>query len=155
MTGVDQRTLDRLEAFSDIVIGFCLAEVGLSLAIPNGVAELASMWISANAFAFSFVLISMLWWYHHKLFVSYVSLNPATILMNFVLLGALVLGIYFRQVTIHFLTTAVEPALPLRLWLGSMAAVYVLLAGMYGSGIWKRRRSLDPLGAALGSDEEK
>jgi len=143
MTAVDERTIHRLEAFSDIVIGFCLAEVALNLVIPKSVAGLATMWTSLNAFAFSFVLISMLWWYHHKLFVSYLVLNSATIVMNFVLLAALVFGIYFQLVTIHFLTGGIDATIPLRLWLGSMATIFVLLATMYAIGIWERRMSLD------------
>jgi transmembrane protein TMEM174 (potassium channel) len=139
----DERTLHRLEAFSDIVIGFCLAEAGLSLVIPKSVAELATMWTSLNALAFSFVLVSMLWWYHHRLFVTYLTLNAATVVMNFALLAALVFGVYFQQVTIHFLAGGIDPGVPLRLWLGSMALIYVLLAAMYAIGILERRRALD------------
>ncbi len=143
MTAPNERTIHRLEAFSDIVMGFCLAEVGLSLVLPKSVAELGAMWIYLNAFAFSFFLISMLWWYHHKLFVTFLTLNSATIVMNFVLLAALVFGIYFQRVTIHFLTDGIDTRIPLRLWLGSMAVIYGLLAAMYVFGIWERRRSLD------------
>lgn len=143
MTASHERTIHRLEAFSDIVMGFCMAEIGLSLVIPKSVAELATMWTYLNAFAFSFVMISMLWWYHHRLFVTYFTLNGATIAMNFTLLASLVFGIYFQQVAIHFLTAGLDPVVPLRLWLGCMAVVFLVLAGMYALGIWERRDTLD------------
>jgi len=52
----DERTTHRLEAFSDIVMGFCMAELGLNLVIPKNVAELASSWANLNVFALSFAL---------------------------------------------------------------------------------------------------
>ncbi len=143
MAESDERTIHRLEAFSDVVMGFCLAEIGLNLAIPKDVAGLASLWPSLNAFAFSFYLIAELWWSHHKLFANYVALNPPTIVMNFVMLAALALGIYFQQVAVHFLAANVVPVVPLQLWLACMAVVYALLAAMYGLGIWQRRAELD------------
>ncbi len=143
MADRDERTTHRLEAFSDIVIGFCMAELGFSLAIPKDVAGLASSWANLNVFALSFVLIALIWWWHHKLFLTYFHSNPATIVMNFVLLGSLVYCIYFQQVTIHFAATGVHSAIPLRLWLAFMAVNFALLAGMYAIGIWERRRELD------------
>ncbi len=101
------------------------------------------MWTYLNAFAFSFVLISMLWWYHHKLFVTFIVLNSATVVMNFVLLAALVCGVYFQQVVLHFLIGGINATVPLRLWLGSLALIFLLLAGMYAIGIWGRRDQLD------------
>jgi Endosomal/lysosomal potassium channel TMEM175 len=70
MPGGDERTTHRLEAFSDIVIGFCMAELGLSLVIPKDAAGLASSWANLNVFAVSFVLIALIWWWHHKFFLA-------------------------------------------------------------------------------------
>ena len=90
MADGDERTIHRLEAFSDIVMGFCMAQLGLNLVIPKDVTALASSWAGLNVFALSFVLISLVWWWHHKLFKTYFRVNPVTIVMNFVLLGSLV-----------------------------------------------------------------
>lgn len=143
MSNLTERTLHRLEAFSDIVIAFCLAEVGLGLAIPNSPAALQSTWPGLNAFIISFALISIIWWYHHRLFVTCIALNAATVIANFLMLGSLALGVYFQQVTVHFLASGVDPVTPLHAWLGCMAAVVAFLAGMYGVGIWEHRSSLD------------
>lgn len=124
----DERTTHRLEAFSDIVLGFCMAELGLSLVIPKDIAGLASSWANLNVFAVSFVLITFVWWWHHKFFLTYFRMHPATIVMNFVLLGSLVYCIYFQQVAIHFAAAGVHSAVPVRLWLACMAASLALLA---------------------------
>ena len=143
MADRDERTIHRLEAFSDIVIGFCMAELGFNLVIPKDVAALTSSWGSLNVFAFSFVLISLVWWWHHKLFLTYFHIHPATIVMNFVLLGSLVYCIYFQQVAVHFVAADVDVVLPVRLWLTCMAVTFGMLAGMYAMGLWGRRRELD------------
>ena len=72
-------------------MGFCLAEMGFNLAILKDPAALALVWPSLAAFAVSFVFVflSVLWWFHHKLFVTYFVLNPLTVLLNFVMLGSL------------------------------------------------------------------
>jgi hypothetical protein len=143
MVDRDERTTHRLEAFSDIVMGFCLAELGFNLAIPKNVAELTSSWTSLNVFAFSFVLISLIWWWHHKLFLSYFRINPIVIVMNFILLGTLVYSIHFQQVAAQFASTGIRSVLPLRLWLACVALNFAVLAGMYAIGIWERRGEVD------------
>ncbi|HME80793.1 MAG TPA: TMEM175 family protein [Candidatus Eremiobacteraceae bacterium] len=140
----DERTIHRLEAFSDIVIGFCLAELGLNLVIPKDLGGLTSSWLSLNAFAISFVAIAILWWYHHRLFMTYLRLNGATIVMNFTLLAALIFGIHFQQVAFHFMADGVDALVPLRLWMICLALIYALLAAMYALCVWERRRDLDP-----------
>jgi len=134
----DERTLHRLEAFSDIVIGFSLAEVALNLAVPNSLPQMRLLWETLTAFCFSFTLISIVWWYHHKLFVTYVFLNPATVALNFAMLASLALAIYFQQIAVHFIALGIEPSWPIDAWLGCMAATFAALAGMYAVGIWKR-----------------
>lgn len=46
----DERTIHRLEAFSDIVIGFCIAEMGANLLFPRSGAELPSIVVRASRF---------------------------------------------------------------------------------------------------------
>jgi len=152
MLGGDERTLHRLEAFSDIVMGFCLAEVGLELAMPKDPSGLPAVWLSLNAFVSSFVLISVLWWYHHKLFLTYVVLNDATVVMNFIMLGALALGVYFLQVATHFIATGQSVWTPLQGWLASMALVYLLLGLMYAIGIRHRHAELSAKDLGWGLD---
>jgi Endosomal/lysosomal potassium channel TMEM175 len=150
-TADDERTIHRIEAFSDVVMGFCLAEIGLGLSIPSTGATLANLGGNVFAFVASFSLVVMLWWNHHRLFKTYLVLTRATLVMNFALLGALVLMLYFLQIGTRDITVqGAGPHLFLRLTLLSFAAVYALLAGMFAIGVRARWSVLSPSDFAWG-----
>jgi len=138
----DERTLHRLEAFSDIVIGFCIAEMGLNLVVPKTAAQLPSIVIGAGGFVISFVLIAILWWIHHRLFKSFFVLNNAMVIVNFAMLGALVLMVYFQQICVHLIAIGDNPTVALRLWLASYGVVYALLSIMLWFGLRVRWTTL-------------
>jgi hypothetical protein len=139
----DEQTIHRIEAFSDIVIGFCLAEIGLSLSIPPSGETVGDLSSKVFIFAASFLLVVMLWWNHHRLFKTYLVLNPATLIMNFALLGCLVLMLYFLQVGMRDVAVpGGGPHLFLRLGLLGFALVYGFLGGMYAIGVHARWASL-------------
>ncbi len=48
-------TVHRLEAFSDIVIGFCLAELGVNLLLAKSAGDVVSVWESATFFVAAFI----------------------------------------------------------------------------------------------------
>jgi uncharacterized membrane protein len=144
-TTADEQTIHRIEAFSDIVIGFCLAEIGLSLSIPSTGATLANLSGNVLVFAASFSMVVTLWWNHHRLFKTYLVLNRVTLVMNFALLGGLVLMLYFLQIGARDITVqGGGPHFFLRLMLLSFAAVYALLAGMFAIGVRARWSALSP-----------
>ena len=138
----DEHTVHRLEAFSDIVIGFCIAEMGLNLLIPKTASALPSIVVGTNGFILSFVLISIVWWIHHRLFKSLFVLNPATLILNFAMLGSLVLMVYFQQISLHLMAIDDRPGEAVQLWLFSYSLVYALLAAMMWIGLQARWRSL-------------
>ncbi|MFY9737669.1 MAG: TMEM175 family protein [Candidatus Cybelea sp.] len=149
--GDDAQTIHRIEAFSDIVIGFCLAEIGLGLSIPGTGATLANLGANVFVFLASFSLVVMLWWNHHRLFKTYLVLTRAALVMNFALLGALVLMLYFLQIGARDITVqGGGPHFFLRLTLLSFAAVYALLAGMFAIGVRARCAALSPTEFAWG-----
>ena len=138
MTEGDRHTIHRLEAFSDIVMGFCIAELGVNLLIPRTAAQLPAIAIGAEGFAISFFFVAILWWVHHRLFKTFFVLALPTVVMNFAMLGALVLTIYFQQVALHFVVTGGDARGAVRLWLASYAVVYALLAAMLWIGLRAR-----------------
>jgi uncharacterized membrane protein len=149
--GDDAQTIQRIEAFSDIVIGFCLAEIGLSLSIPSTGATLANLSGNVLVFVASFSMIVMLWWNHHRLFKTYLVLSRATLVMNFALLGAPLLMLYFLQIgTRDIAVQGGGPHLFFRLTLLSFAAVYALLAGMFAIGVRARWSALSSRDFAWG-----
>jgi uncharacterized membrane protein len=141
-TSGDEHTIHRLEAFSDIVIGFCIAEMGVNLFIPRTAAELPSIVTGTNAFVVSFILISVLWWIHHRLFKSLFILNPVTLILNFAMLGSLVLMVYFQQISVHLIAANDRVGVAVQLWFVSYAVVYALLAAMLWIGLRARWESL-------------
>jgi len=138
----DQHTIHRLEAFSDIVIGFCIAEMGLNLLLPKTAGALPSIVVGTNGFILSFVAISIVWWIHHRLFKSFFVLTSVTLVLNFAMLGCLVLMVYFQQIALHFMVTEERSDEAVQLWLGSYSVVYALLASMLWIGLRFRWETL-------------
>jgi uncharacterized membrane protein len=137
-----ERTLHRIEAFSDIVIGFCIAEMGINLLVPQHVTDLRTIELGTTGFAVSFVLISIVWWVHQRIFRTFFILTPLTLILNFTLLGSLVLMVYFQQVALHFILLDRDPTNLVRLWMTSYGVVYGLLDAMLWIGLRERWRTL-------------
>ena len=137
-------TVHRLEAFSDIVMGFCLAQLGVNLVMPKGAGDTFSVWASATFFVSAFILIALLWWVHHRTFSTYFVLNLGMIFMNFGMLGALILTLYFSECVVHVVSANQNPSVFFALSLYSFALVYGLLGGMLLFGIVARRHELSP-----------
>ena len=137
----ERETVHRLEAFSDIVIGFCIAEMGINLLIPRTVAELPHVALGTAGFAVSFVLIAIVWWIHHRIFRSFFVLDQLNVVLNFAMLGALVLMVYFQQVSLHFVATDQDPGPAFQAWLLCYGAVYALNAAMLWIGVRARWRT--------------
>jgi uncharacterized membrane protein len=135
-------TIHRLEAFSDIVMGFILAQLGVNLVMPRGAGDTFSVWASATFFVSAFILIALLWWMHHRTFSTYFVLNFATILMNFGMLGALILTLYFFECVVHVASAGQNPTVFFVLFVYTFALVYALLGGMLLFGIVARRDEL-------------
>lgn len=142
MSEGDAHTVRRLEAFSDIVIGFCIAEMGVNLLIPKTAAEFSSIGPGTVGFAVSFVLIAIVWWIHQRLFKTFFTLSTLTVVMNVAMLGSLVLMVYFQQISLHFIVTEDRPTAAVQLWLVSYGVVYALLAGMLWIGLRDRWATL-------------
>jgi uncharacterized membrane protein len=143
VTNRDEHTISRLESFSDVVMGFCLAELGLNLVVPKDPATFAASWPSLEAFAASFIFVSCLWWFHHKLFLTYFVLNPVTVTLNFVMLGSLALAIYFQEVITQFMAANMDIKLAVLCWMVSLAFVFGIVTVQYTIGIMQRRSTLD------------
>ncbi|HEY3676815.1 MAG TPA: TMEM175 family protein [Candidatus Tumulicola sp.] len=138
-----ERTLHRLEAFSDIVIGFCIAEMGINLLIPQRSADFRAIATSVIGFAISFFLISIVWWVHQRIFRTFFILTPVTLVVNFTLLGSLVLMVYMQQLVLHFIGHGGRQVVDLmRMWMTSYGLVYGLLDAMLWIGLRERWKTL-------------
>jgi len=97
----DERTIHRYEAFSDIVIGFALAELGSILILPrNGAGLFADpSWLIAFLLAFS--AMCALWFFHHRMFESVFVPRTIPIILNFTWLAVVVLCAYSTQLIVR------------------------------------------------------
>jgi uncharacterized membrane protein len=97
----DEVFVHRLEAFSDIVMGLAVTELGASLVMtPHPQALLNDMtWI--GAFAWTFTVICISWWTHYRVFRHAFFPDRASVVVNFFLLATIVLLAYISQVFNH------------------------------------------------------
>ena len=137
-----QHTVHRLEAFSDIVMGFCLAQLGLNLVLPRGGGDVASVWASSTFFVGAFLFIALLWWFHHRMFSAYFVLNTPMIVMNFGVLCGLILTLYFFESFMHVVAAGQNPVVFFNVLVFSFAFVYALLGAMLLVGLLMRRNDL-------------
>ena len=145
----DERLVHRLEAFSDVVIGFVLAEMAITLSVPKTLPTSSDLGLNLLAFAMTFGLVSVLWYMHNRLFAYYFVANAPMIGMNFVMLGGLIIMGYLFGIALHF---ADQPGWTrlMALWFYCFALVYALLGAMYGLGSYLRRAELDARTFAAG-----
>ncbi len=87
----DERTVHRLEAFSDIVIGFGLAQLGSSLAFTK---DLSLDGTGIIAFFGTFAIVCSLWYFHHRVFQWFFVPKGWPIVLNFVWLAVVVLLVF-------------------------------------------------------------
>lgn len=101
----EERYAHRLEAFSDIVIGFSLAQMSLSFLIPKRAIDVYTHPIAFWAFSWTFFWIAILWWSRHRLFEDFFVPRRSTVILNFITLGMVIWLIYQVQVYVHFFDT--------------------------------------------------
>lgn len=126
----EERLVHRIEAFSDIVIGFSLAQLGATLVIPAHAQDLIAQpgWIVL--FFWTFALVCAMWWTHHRVFVAGFKPTPAALILNFVLLATIVLIVYFAQVFAR-ISTPHDGLVAGRLYFGALGVSALVTALLY------------------------
>jgi hypothetical protein len=137
----DERVLHRLEAFSDIVIGFTLAQIGLSLTFPGSAGALLDRPYQLFAFIITFAIVCAMWWSHHRLFTHFFVPRPLTIVLNFATLGALLFAVYSVQLLVHL---QFKDRTAVAIYALSFAVVFGLLGVQYLLGRAARGSALSP-----------
>lgn len=97
-----ERLTHRIESFSDLVIGFSLALLALTLSIPPHIVDLARHPWWLIAYFWTFAVIARLWYTHQRLFTLYFWPNTLSIFLNFIALSLVGLLVYFVQVFVHY-----------------------------------------------------
>lgn len=118
---LQRSTVHRLEAFSDIVIGFGLAQLGASLTFDRTMTLDAS---GVFAFLGAFAIICSLWYFHHHLFEKFFVPKGLPVVLNFLWLAVVVLLVF---VAVQFRTGFEHRNLDLT-YFGLYAVAYGILA---------------------------
>lgn len=132
------RLRGRLEAFSDIVIGFSLAQTGAALVFPQSAFEIWTRPSALISYLITFFIISTAWLLHNRLFTYFFVPQRIPIILNFTMLCMLGLMIYGLQVFLHFGPSPAGAAL----YFTSLALMYGLLGALFAIGVRARNNEL-------------
>lgn len=146
------REVSRVEAFSDVVFGFAITLLVVSLEAPKSYPELMRMLGGVLPFAICFFLFIDIWWEHHDYFKRYALFDRTVLALNTILLFVILFYVYplkymFSQMLAGLFGhgEALPPNGPRVLFtvygLG-VAAVFWLLAAMYAHA-WHKRDALE------------
>jgi hypothetical protein len=86
--------VSRIEAFSDVVFGFSLTLLVVSLDVPHTFTELLADMRGFIPFAVCFAIFALVWWQHHNFFRRYGLDDGVTATLNFVLLFVMLFYTY-------------------------------------------------------------
>ncbi len=146
--------MSRIDAFSDVVFGFALTLLVVSLEVPKDFSGLHEIVRGFIPFAICFTMFITLWYAHYVFFRRYALHDQFTILLNSCLLFVVLFYVYplkflfttlFGQIvrregTAHFAASSQVTELMVLYGLG-FAAVYFLIAALYWNA-WRHRESL-------------
>jgi uncharacterized membrane protein len=146
--------ITRLEAFCDVVFGFALTLLVVSLEVPRSYTEMMTAMRGFLPFAVCFAQLIMIWLAHYRFSRRFGLEDPYTVFLNIVLLFLVLFYVYplkfvftlvFSQLTGSEIARGVgyhEAAVLMRIYALGFAAVFALFALMY-SHAYKLRRELD------------
>lgn len=89
-----RREVSRVEGFSDLVFGFALALLVVSLEVPTDFAELKIILGGFLPFAATFTLVCWIWYQHYAFFRLYEVEDPLSIALNCALLYIVLFFVY-------------------------------------------------------------
>ncbi len=141
--------MSRVDGFSDVVFGFALTLLVVSLEVPKTYEELHAMLGGFIPFAVSFIFLLMIWYAHFQFFRRYGLHDFVTIVLNATLLFVVLFYVYPLKFLFSLMVSGNQAQrigdseLPeLMLLYGSgFTAIYLLLAALYWNA-WRQRDEL-------------
>jgi uncharacterized membrane protein len=136
--------VSRLEAFSDVVFGFALTLIVVSLEVPKTYQELISAMRDFPAFALCFAILIWIWHAHYTYFRRYALHDEFTIWMNTFLLFVVLFYVYplkfvFASFTGHGHTYGAHEGRVLFTIYGlGFAGIFFIYAMLYSHAFRKR-----------------
>jgi hypothetical protein len=133
--------ISRLEAFCDVVFGFALTLLVVSLEVPRNYEQLMAAMRGFVPFAVCFTQLIMIWRAHYRFSRRYGLEDPYTMILNVMLLFLVLFYVYplkfvftllFEQLTGHGLAISFhEGSVLMRIYAAGFSGVFTLFALMY------------------------
>jgi uncharacterized membrane protein len=145
--------ITRLEAFCDVIFGFAITLLVVSLEVPRSYAELMADMRGFLPFAACFAQLVMIWRTHYRFSRRYGLEDPYTVMLNMVLLFLVLFYVYPLKFVFTLLFSEVmgeaapgnfgshEASVLMRVYAAGFAAVFLLFALMYAHA-YKLRKEL-------------
>ncbi|HEX6099872.1 MAG TPA: TMEM175 family protein [Thermoanaerobaculia bacterium] len=118
----------RVEAFSDVVFGFALTLIVVSLEVPQSFDELMKAMRGFPAFAICFATLTWVWHCHHTFFRRYALTDEITIALNTLLLFVVLFYTYPMKYMFSMITQGTRD--------GGDASTLFLIYGLGFAGIF-------------------
>jgi uncharacterized membrane protein len=142
--------VSRLEAFSDVIFGFAISLLVVSLEAPKSYEEMLDTLRGFLPFTICFFIFIMIWWEHHRFFKRYAMQDATTMVLNILLMFVVLFYVY----PLKFMFSLVTGQLPggrgsippggFRLLFTvygiGFTAVFWLLSAMYFHALRKREK---------------
>lgn len=140
--------MSRIDGFSDVVFGFALTLIVVSLDVPRNFADLHMLLRGFAPFAVTFLMLMLVWYTHYKFFRRYGLHDISTIWLN----GAVLFCVLFYLYPLKFMFAAafgtgitIDSAQQVReltlLYCAGFSSIYFLFALMYANA-WRQHRRL-------------
>jgi len=150
--------ITRLEAFCDVVFGFAITLLVVSLEVPHTYAELMADMRGFLPFAACFAQLAMIWRTHYRFSRRYGLEDPYTVFLNVVLLFLVLFYVYPLKFVFTLLFAEItgtdasanmgwhEASVLMRIYAAGFAAVFLLFVLMYAHAYRLRRElGLNPV----------
>ena len=140
------REVSRVEAFSDVVFGFALTLIVVSLEVPTSYDELIQTMRGLPAFAICFAILTWVWHVHHTFFRRYAMTDEITVALNTALLFIVLFYIYPMKYMFSFVTGQIRGQMDGRMLMiiygGGFIGIFTLYLMMYWHA-WRKRDELE------------
>lgn len=140
------REVSRVEAFSDVVFGFALTLIVVSLEVPTSYAELINTMRGLPAFAICFAILTWVWHVHHTFFRRYALTDEITIALNTALLFIVLFYIYPMKFMFSYVTGQIQGPMNGRTLMViyglGFVGIFTLFLLLYGHA-YRRREELE------------
>jgi uncharacterized membrane protein len=137
-----ERLTRRIESFSDLVIGFSLALLALTLSIPPHIVDLLRNPWWLIAYFWTFAVIARIWYTHQRLFTRFFWPDSFSVFLNFVLLSMVGLLVYFVQVFVHY-RDDFERVWAFIAYFGVLGVLLTIVGVLHWRGVRRRWDALD------------